>query len=335
MPRVFHFAKPILPKLSKTVTITTAIDIKAEQHSSSFSSRLRIATMVPNSVALTRTFPRLYSIMSFSSKNLCLSARQTRFLVRGFKSRSYSFFLSSTHGFKEFGSRKTGAGQLGFDCFRVSAVSDGGSRGIGGFGGSGDENSGGKGEGADGNGGRNDWSLLSWYLALLAKYPVFTKAVTSALLTFIGDLICQLAIDHVPSLDVKRTFLFTLLGLVLVGPTLHFWYLCLSNLVKLPGASVSLFSYIYWSFLIYIGDTRRKAFASCTQTSTGVVFCCSCELAAVDTFPISQLSICPTAISGPCCKFHCFGLECDSLIQSSQRDTDKIGIAQCDDRIMS
>ncbi|WRX24346.1 Mpv17/PMP22 - like 4 [Theobroma cacao] len=184
MPRVFHFAKPILPKLSKTVTITTAIDIKAEKHSSSFSSRLRIATMVPNSVALTRTFPRLYSIMSFSSKNLCLSARQTRFLVRGFKSRSYSFFLSSTHGFKEFGSRKTGAGQLGFDCFRVSAVSDGGSRGIGGFGGSGDENSGGKGEGADGNGGRNDWSLLSWYLCLsnLVKLPGASGAFLRLLL---------------------------------------------------------------------------------------------------------------------------------------------------------
>ncbi|XP_021297484.1 LOW QUALITY PROTEIN: PXMP2/4 family protein 3 [Herrania umbratica] len=256
MPRVFHFAKPIHPQLSKTVTITTAIDIKQKTTLLSFSSRLRIASMVPNSVALTRTFPRLYSIMSFSSKNLCLSARRTRFLVRGFNSRPYSYFLSSSHGFKELGRRKTGAGQLGFDCFRVSAVSDGGSRGIGGFGGSGGENSGGKGEGADENGGRNDWSLLSWYLALLAKYPVFTKAVTSALLTFIGDLICQLAIDHVPSLDVKRTFLFTLLGLVLVGPTLHFWYLCLSNLVKLPGASGAFLRLLLDQFLfspIFIG----------------------------------------------------------------------------------
>lgn len=33
----------------------------------------------------------------------------------------------------------------------------------------------------------------------------------------------QLVIDQVPSLDLKRTFLFTLLGLVLVGPTLHIW----------------------------------------------------------------------------------------------------------------
>ncbi|KAF7116642.1 hypothetical protein RHSIM_RhsimUnG0020800 [Rhododendron simsii] len=65
-------------------------------------------------------------------------------------------------------------------------------------------------------------SKWTWYLSLLDKHPVLTKAVTSALLTLIGDLICQVMIDQVPSLDLKRTFLFTLLGLVLVGPTLHF-----------------------------------------------------------------------------------------------------------------
>ncbi|XWS58861.1 hypothetical protein CRYUN_Cryun08bG0071200 [Craigia yunnanensis] len=208
--------------------------------------------MVPNSVALTHGFPRFYRFMSFSSKNLCLSARRTIFPIRG------SYFLSSSHKavFKEWGARKTGVGQLGFDYFRVSAVSDGGSGGIGGFGGSGDGNSGGKGEGADGNGGGSGWSFLSWYLALLAKYPVLTKAVTAALLTCVGDLICQLAIDHVPSLDVKRTFLFTLLGLVLVGPTLHFWYLCLSNFVKLPGASGAFLRLLLDQFLfspIFIG----------------------------------------------------------------------------------
>ncbi|MBA0644984.1 hypothetical protein Goklo_013147, partial [Gossypium klotzschianum] len=98
--------------------------------------------------------------------------------------------------------------------------------------------------------------LFNRYLALLAKHPVLTKAVTSALLTCVGDLICQLAIDHAPSLDVKRTFLFTLLGLVLVGPTLHFWYLCLSNLVKLPGASGAILRLLLDQFMfspIFIG----------------------------------------------------------------------------------
>ncbi|RRT61729.1 hypothetical protein B296_00012809 [Ensete ventricosum] len=70
----------------------------------------------------------------------------------------------------------------------------------------------------------------------LDKHPVITKALTSALLNLIGDLICQLLIDQVSKLDLRRTIVFTFLGLSLVGPTLHFWYLYLSKLVTFPGA---------------------------------------------------------------------------------------------------
>ncbi|XP_039034353.1 protein sym-1-like [Hibiscus syriacus] len=208
---------------------------------------------------LTRRFTHVYRFTSFSSKTLCLSAAGTRFPVRESKGCSYPCVSRSSHRavFNEWGARKTGAaGLVGFDYLRVSAVSDGGSRGSGGFGGSGDGNSGGKGEGADGSGGGGGCSFLSWYLGLLAKHPVLTKAVTSALLTLVGDLICQLAIDRVPSLDLKRTFIFTLLGLVLVGPSLHFWYLNLSNFVKLPGASGAFLRLLLDQFIfapIFIG----------------------------------------------------------------------------------
>ncbi|XP_030463814.2 protein sym-1 [Syzygium oleosum] len=141
---------------------------------------------------------------------------------------------------RDSGKVEIGFRQLGFNRARFSAVSDAGSGGSGDNGRSGDGNYGGRGEGGSGGGGGssgNNWSLLSWYLTLLAKYPVATKAVTSALLTFLGDLICQLVIDQAPSLDLKRNFLFSFLGLVLVGPTLHFWYLYLSRLVTVPGAS--------------------------------------------------------------------------------------------------
>uniref|UniRef100_A0A2P2JR78 Protein Mpv17 n=1 Tax=Rhizophora mucronata TaxID=61149 RepID=A0A2P2JR78_RHIMU len=93
-------------------------------------------------------------------------------------------------------------------------------------------------------------------MTLLAKYPVLTKAVTSALLTFIGDFICQLVIEQVPSLDFKRMFLFTSLGLALVGPTLHFWYLYLSKLVMTPGASGAFLRLLLDQFLfspVFIG----------------------------------------------------------------------------------
>lgn len=169
---------------------------------------------------------------------------------------SYSKPLDSSHGatFNDMGRHGIGFGRLGSDHFRISAVSDGGSGGTGGYGGSGGWDNGGSSEGG-GNGDEKNWSLLS-YLGLLAKYPVAVKAVTSALLTLIGDLICQLAIDQVSSLDLKRMFLFTLLGLVLVGPTLHFWYLYLSKLVTLPGASGAFLRLVLDQFLfspIFIG----------------------------------------------------------------------------------
>jgi protein Mpv17 len=64
-----------------------------------------------------------------------------------------------------------------------------------------------------------------------------TKAVTAALLNLVGDLICQLTINKTSSLDKKRTLTFTFLGLGLVGPTLHFWYLYLSKVVTASGLS--------------------------------------------------------------------------------------------------
>ncbi|KAJ8449733.1 hypothetical protein Cgig2_001389 [Carnegiea gigantea] len=82
----------------------------------------------------------------------------------------------------------------------VSAVSDDGSGSDGGSGGypGGGRRSGGGGGGESGGLGKgNDGALANGnsssyrYLELLTNFPVLTKAVTSALLTLIGDLICQ------------------------------------------------------------------------------------------------------------------------------------------------
>ncbi|WVZ54634.1 hypothetical protein U9M48_005401 [Paspalum notatum var. saurae] len=92
--------------------------------------------------------------------------------------------------------------------------------------------------GTGGGRGAVGWRVfLAWYLVSLDKNPIATKAVTSAVLTLAGDLICQLVIDRVSELDLRRTFVFTFLGLALVGPTLHVWYLYLSKLVTISGAS--------------------------------------------------------------------------------------------------
>ncbi|KAL6542015.1 hypothetical protein OROGR_011501 [Orobanche gracilis] len=158
--------------------------------------------------------------------------------------------MPSVNGFRFFCRPELGFDQLGRRSVRVSGGGGSGGKSGGDFGGFGN------GGGGSGNTGGN-WSFISWYLSLLASYPVMTKAVTSAFLTLVGDIICQvymspppvfqsyvrgseslqLLIDQVPSPDMKRAFIFTLLGLVLVGPTLHFWYLSLSKIVTTPGAS--------------------------------------------------------------------------------------------------
>ncbi|XP_017256041.1 uncharacterized protein LOC108225624 [Daucus carota subsp. sativus] len=100
--------------------------------------------------------------------------------------------------------------QIGCGVFRVSAAAGGGSGGgySGGFG----DGSSGKGDGSSGGDGEKKWSLISWYLALLKKHPVLTKSVTSAYLNLVGDLVCQLLVDQVPSLDVKRGTSFHISG---------------------------------------------------------------------------------------------------------------------------
>ncbi|CAD6270714.1 unnamed protein product [Miscanthus lutarioriparius] len=65
-----------------------------------------------------------------------------------------------------------------------------------------------------------------------------------------------LVVDRVPELDLKRTFVFTLLGLALVGPTLHVWYLYLSKLVAISGASGAIARLLLDQFIfspIFIG----------------------------------------------------------------------------------
>lgn len=226
--------------------------------------------MVPNPVTLTGKSPVLFRFASLCRRPVSNFGNQATRIptnpiqIRGFKSlssscqyNSYRLNISVGTVFKDLGRSEVGFRHLGLDSFRMFAILDGGSGGAGGLGGSGDGDSIGRGESGGGGGGSgSNWSLLSWYLALLEKHPVLTKAMTSALLTLIGDLICQLAIDQVSSLDLKRTFLFTLLGLVLVGPTLHFWYLYLSKLVTLSGASGAFLRLLLDQFVfspIFIG----------------------------------------------------------------------------------
>ncbi|QDZ19434.1 Mpv17/PMP22 family protein [Chloropicon primus] len=83
-------------------------------------------------------------------------------------------------------------------------------------------------------GGGEPLGLLAWYLALVDKHPIPMKLATTAFLNFAGDLICQLTLEDGP-FNYRRSATFTFLGLALVAPALHFWYLNLSKFVTTLG----------------------------------------------------------------------------------------------------
>ncbi|KAK6148184.1 hypothetical protein DH2020_019096 [Rehmannia glutinosa] len=208
--------------------------------------------MAPNLATLKPKFCLLRGWAATPTTHLNTQSKILMCNANSFANCPNRSFLASANGFKILGCSEFRSEHLGLRSFRVSS---GGGAG-GGFGGSGGGRSGGGGGSSGGGDDVSNWSLLSWYLSLLAKYPVMTKAVTSAFLTLVGDVICQLVIDQVQSLDLKRTFIFTLLGLVLVGPTLHFWYLYLSKLVTAPGAAGAFLRLLLDQFLfspIFIG----------------------------------------------------------------------------------
>ncbi|GBG62655.1 hypothetical protein CBR_g31674 [Chara braunii] len=108
----------------------------------------------------------------------------------------------------------------------------GGGGGGGGHGGSRDDAQDGFSEGKTRGGISGLWQS---YLALIDKYPVMTKAVTSMLLNVVADIICQVVIEGAQKLDVHRVTVNATIGLCLVGPALHYWYLALSRFVTIKG----------------------------------------------------------------------------------------------------
>lgn len=212
---------------------------------------IKLTTMASNPVIFGRKSPVVFHFAgnhvrpTFPTVNVAGFKESASITNTGFRSFSSIQCNRRKNLSAELGFSGKGLRILGRDGFRVASTSSGG--GSGGSGGYGGSDSGGSG-GSGGDGGKK-WSFVSWYLSLLEAYPVWTKAVTSALLTFVGDLICQVVIDRVPSLDLKRVSLFTFLGLVLVGPTLHFWYLYLSKLVTMTGASGAFLRLIVDQFL--------------------------------------------------------------------------------------
>ncbi|KAH8961189.1 hypothetical protein BDL97_05G038200 [Sphagnum fallax] len=72
------------------------------------------------------------------------------------------------------------------------------------------------------------WSLL-WarYMENLDRHPLVVKSLTAGCLNALADLICQVFVEKVDTVEIKRLLSFVAIGIFMSGPGLHY---CLSLL---------------------------------------------------------------------------------------------------------
>ncbi|KAH9625010.1 hypothetical protein KSS87_020699 [Heliosperma pusillum] len=76
--------------------------------------------------------------------------------------------------------------------------------------------------------------FVGWYLGMINSRPVLTKSLTSSLIYVAADFTSQtIALSSSEPYDFIRTLRMGGYGLVVLGPTLHYWFNFMSKI--LPG----------------------------------------------------------------------------------------------------
>ncbi|XP_052192722.1 uncharacterized protein LOC127801537 isoform X2 [Diospyros lotus] len=67
--------------------------------------------------------------------------------------------------------------------------------------------------------------LVSWYLGMVKSHPILTKSVTCAFIYAAADLSAQTIVESSSvSYDFVRTLRMAGYGMLILGPSLHFWF---------------------------------------------------------------------------------------------------------------
>uniref|UniRef100_A0A0A0KT72 Peroxisomal membrane protein n=2 Tax=Cucumis sativus TaxID=3659 RepID=A0A0A0KT72_CUCSA len=73
--------------------------------------------------------------------------------------------------------------------------------------------------------------FLEWYLAMIKCRPVLTKSITSAIIYTAADLSSQtISLSSSESYDLIRTVRMAGYGMLVLGPSLHYWFNLMSKL---------------------------------------------------------------------------------------------------------
>ncbi|KAI0562220.1 hypothetical protein FGB62_64g150 [Gracilaria domingensis] len=119
--------------------------------------------------------------------------------------------------------------------------------------------SGGSGRGEDGkfngDGGKPNEgifaALMAMYMRAMSRNPVLTKAITTSLIAFLGDVLAQKFSQMANKeflWDMRRTLAITVWGFCFMGPTLHYWF---STLDKLYTNKYSVISKLITDQLLF------------------------------------------------------------------------------------
>ncbi|XP_044510017.1 PXMP2/4 family protein 4-like isoform X2 [Mangifera indica] len=67
--------------------------------------------------------------------------------------------------------------------------------------------------------------FLRWYLGKLESHPLMTKSITASLIFAAADLTCQrISLPSSSSFDSIRTLRMASYGMLILGPSQHFWF---------------------------------------------------------------------------------------------------------------
>ncbi|PXF45402.1 Protein sym-1 [Gracilariopsis chorda] len=142
--------------------------------------------------------------------------------------------------------------------------------GSGGGGGS-NRHRGSSGGGAADNSGNVFTAIWNGYNASLEKNPIITKALTSLVGFFLGDLIAQKFLgEKGADIDKARLARMASFGFLIHGPTGHYFYSALDRVIvgtaPLKVASKVVIDQVFWApiftalFFGYLGVAERKSF---------------------------------------------------------------------------
>jgi len=126
---------------------------------------------------------------------------------------------------------------------------------------------------ASDNGKKGIAGIWDAYCGALESHPITTKSFTSFFGFTIGDLLAQTGFEKGEDYDVKRTLRLVAFGFFIHGPTSHYWYGALDNVIKgvSTGAVISkvIIDQLIWNpiecvgFFTFIGMLEGEGIEGC------------------------------------------------------------------------